>query len=168
MDAMARLKLNRLHLHLTDAAGWRIEIKEVSEADGACRLASAEDVEGVDGQWRTLLQRRGYGCLRGYFTQDDIRELLDYAAKRHITIIPEIEMPSHSEEVLAAYPELSCSHGEHGSSDFCVGNEATFEFVEGVARRGDGAVPFAGDTHRRRRGKQTGMEDMRAMPEAYG
>lgn len=132
MDAMARLKLNRLHLHLTDAAGWRIEIKKYPKlTELAAWRPQKTWKEWTDNGARYCNEGDTAAC-GGYFTQDDIRELLDYAAKRHITIIPEIEMPSHSEEVLAAYPELSCSHGEHGSSDFCVGNEATFEFVEGV------------------------------------
>ncbi len=58
-----------------------------------------------------------------YYTQDDIRELVNYARERHITIIPENEMPAHSEEVLTAYPELSCSQEPYKNADFCVGNE---------------------------------------------
>ena len=132
MDARARLKLNRLHLPLTDAAGWRIGKKKNPKlTELAAWRPQKTWREWTDNGARSCNEGDTAAC-GGYFTQDDIRELLDYAAKRHITIIPEIEMPSHSEEVLAAYPELSCSHGEHGSSDFCVGNEATFEFVEGV------------------------------------
>lgn len=68
----------------------------------------------------------------GYYTQDDIRELVNYARERHVTIIPEIEMPAHSEEVLTAYPELSCSGEPYKNADFCVGNEKTFTFLEDV------------------------------------
>ena len=70
------------------------------------------------------------GAYGGYYTQDDIREILEYARQHYITVIPEIEMPSHSEEVLAAYPQLSCSGEPYKNSDFCVGNEETFTFLE--------------------------------------
>ena len=112
MDAMALLKLNKMHLHLTDGAGWRIEIEWVSDRH-YCR----QDEPGA------------YG---GYYTADDIREILAYAAKKHIEVIPEIEMPGHSEEVLAAYPELSCTGKQYGSGDLCPGKEATFGFLEDV------------------------------------
>lgn len=72
------------------------------------------------------------GASGGYYTQDDIRELVNYARERHVTIIPEIEMPAHSEEVLTAYPELSCSGEPYKDADFCVGNEKTFTFLEDV------------------------------------
>lgn len=72
------------------------------------------------------------GAYGGYYTQDDIREILEYARQHYITVIPEIEMPSHSEEVLAAYPQLSCSGEPYKNSDFCVGNEETFTFLENV------------------------------------
>ena len=131
MDAMALFKLNKMHLHLTDGAGWRLQI------DAYPRLTEYA-------AWRP--QRRWYDwwmadrayCEQGsplasggYYTKDDIRELLQYAAERHIDVIPEIEMPGHSEEVLAAYPELLCS-GVQGSSDFCPGKESTYKFLETV------------------------------------
>ncbi|MEQ2449143.1 beta-N-acetylhexosaminidase [Odoribacter splanchnicus] len=134
IDAMARYKLNRLHLHLTDAAGWRIEIKKYP------RLTSfaAWRPEAEWKKWWNTADGRKY-CERedpaaqgGYYTQEDIRELVRYAAERHITIIPEIEMPAHSEEVLAAYPGLSCAGEPYKGSDFCVGNEETFTFLENV------------------------------------
>lgn len=134
IDAMARYKLNRLHLHLTDAAGWRIEIKKYP------RLTSfaAWRPEAEWKKWWNTADGRKY-CERedpaaqgGYYTQEDIRELVRYAAERHITIIPEIEMPAHSEEVLTAYPELSCSGEPYKNADFCVGNEETFTFLEDV------------------------------------
>lgn len=68
----------------------------------------------------------------GYYTQKDICEILEYARQHYMTVIPEIEMPSHSEEVLAAYPQLSCSGEPYKNSDFCVGNEETFTFLENV------------------------------------
>ena len=134
LDAMARYKLNRLHLHLTDAAGWRLEIKRYP------RLTefAAWRPEAVWKDWwnkpggRKYCKETDAGAQGGYYTQEDIKELLNYAAERHITIIPEIEMPSHSEEVLAAYPELSCAGEAYKNADFCVGNEAVFTFLENV------------------------------------
>ena len=134
MDAMARFKLNRLHLHLTDGAGWRVEIKKYP------RLTefAAWRPEAVWKDWWFKENGRRYcevgtpGAYGGFYTQDDIRELLAYAAERHITVVPEIEMPAHSEEVLAAYPELSCSGKPYGSAEFCIGNEKTFAFLENV------------------------------------
>lgn len=134
IDALARYKINRLHLHLTDAAGWRIEIKKYPRLTD---LAAWRPGKVWKNWWNVAGGRRyceadapdAYG---GYYTQDDIRELVRYAADRHITIIPEIEMPAHSEEVLAAYPELSCSGEPYTGADFCVGNEKTFEFLKDV------------------------------------
>lgn len=132
IDAMAYYKLNRLHLHLTDAAGWRIEIKKYPRLTdfAAWRpYASWKDWSENGSQYCEQTDANAHG---GYFTQDDIRELLDYAQKHYITIIPEIEMPSHSEEVLTAFPALSCTHEPYKQADFCVGNEATFSFLEDV------------------------------------
>ena len=72
------------------------------------------------------------GASGGYYTQDDIREIVEYARQHFITIIPEIEMPAHSEEVLAAYPQLSCAGEPYKNADFCIGNEETFTFLENV------------------------------------
>lgn len=132
MDAMARFKLNRLHLHLTDAAGWRIEIKKYPRLT---QLAAWRSHALWKDWWngdRKYCEEGTPGAYGGYYTQDDIRELVDYARKRYITVIPEIEMPAHSEEVLTAYPELSCTHEPYKQADFCVGNEKTFEFLENV------------------------------------
>ena len=134
IDALARYKINRLHLHLTDAAGWRIEIKKYPRLT---QLAAWRP-EAVWKNWWNVPGGRKYcedttpSAYGGYYTQEDIRELVRYAADRHITIIPEIEMPAHSEEVLAAYPELSCPGEPYTSADFCVGNEKTFTFLEDV------------------------------------
>lgn len=133
MDAMAQFKLNRLHLHLTDAAGWRLEIKRYPRLTDFAAWRTAADWR----EWWKEGDKKYYeasapGAYGGFYTADDIRELLSYAEERHITIIPEIEMPGHSEEVLAAYPELSCSGKPYDGSDFCVGNEETFRFLENV------------------------------------
>ena len=132
IDALAYYKINRLHLHLTDAAGWRLEIKKYP-------LLTDSAAWRTDPTWkkwwnggRKYLRYDEPGASGGYYTQDDIREILEYARQHYITVIPEIEMPSHSEEVLAAYPQLSCSGEPYKNSDFCVGNEETFTFLENV------------------------------------
>lgn len=132
IDLLSYYKINRLHLHLTDAAGWRIEIKKYP------RLTqfAAWRPQAVWKDWwngkREYCEETDPRAQGGYYTQDDIRELVAYAQKHYVTIIPEIEMPSHSEEVLTAYPELSCTHVPYKQSDFCIGNEKTFEFLESV------------------------------------
>ena len=132
IDTLAYYKINRLHLHLTDAAGWRLEIKKYP-------LLTDFAAWRTDPTWkkwwnggRKYLRYDEPGASGGYYTQDDIREILEYARQHYITVIPEIEMPSHSEEVLAAYPQLSCSGEPYKNSDFCVGNEETFTFLENV------------------------------------
>lgn len=134
IDAMARYKLNRLHLHLTDAAGWRIEIRKhpILTEYAAWRPAKAwKDWWNGSGE-RRYCAKTDSSAYGGYYTQDDIRELVRYAADRHVTIVPEIEMPSHSEEVLAVYPELACPVEGIKTGDFCIGNEKTFGFIEEV------------------------------------
>lgn len=129
---MASLKLNRFHWHLTDGAGWRIEIDRYPELT---ELAAWRPIEG----WQPWLDAGRPYCRRddpnaygGFYTKDDIREVVAYADSLHITVIPEIEMPGHSEEVLAVYPHLSCAGKPHVYDDFCIGNDATFEFLENV------------------------------------
>lgn len=132
IDALAFYKINRLHLHLTDAAGWRIEIRKYP-------LLTDFAAWRTEPNWKKWWNG-GRGYVRfdepeasgGYYTQKDICEILEYARQHYMTVIPEIEMPSHSEEVLAAYPQLSCSGEPYKNSDFCVGNEETFTFLENV------------------------------------
>ena len=132
IDAISHFKMNRLHLHLTDAAGWRIEIKKYPRLTNF----AAWRKPGLWKEWwfgdRQYVNEGTDGAYGGYYTQDDIREIVKYAQERYITIIPEIEMPAHSEETLTAYPELSCTHEPYKQADFCVGNEKTFEFLENV------------------------------------
>lgn len=132
IDALAFYKINRLHLHLTDAAGWRVEIKKYPLLTDF----AAWRTEGKWKKWwngdRKYLYFNDPKAAGGYYTQDDIREIVDYAREHYITVIPEIEMPAHSEEVLAAYPQLSCVGEPYKNADFCIGNEETFEFLEGV------------------------------------
>ena len=132
LDAMAYFKMNRLHWHLTDGAGWRIEIKKYPRLTS---FAAWRQFDKLNDWWvggRTFCEQDDPRAVGGYYTQDDIREVVAYAAERHITIIPEIGMPGHSEEVLATYPELSCSGKPYVNADFCIGTEKTFEFLENV------------------------------------
>lgn len=132
IDMMAYLKLNRFHWHLTDGPGWRLQINKYPELTqiGAWRM------EPTWKEWwnsgRKYVKEGTPGAYGGYYTQDEARELVKYAADRHIIVIPEIEMPGHSEEVLAIYPKLSCTGKPYTSSEFCIGNENTFEFIQNV------------------------------------
>ena len=132
IDILARHKMNTLHLHLTDAAGWRMEIKRYP------RLTE-QAAWRTDASWKTWWNgSRAYAtegdsaAYGGYYTQEELRELVAYAHARNINIVPEIEMPGHSEEVLAAYPEFSCTHDAKGAADFCPGNAGTYDFLEHI------------------------------------
>jgi len=123
IDLLALHKMNVLHWHLTDDQGWRIEIR---------RYPKLTEV----GAWR----EESGGRYGGFYTQDDIREIVAYAQRRHVTIVPEIEMPGHCQAALASHPELSCTGGPFRVSTrlgvhadlYCAGKEETFEFLENV------------------------------------
>lgn len=132
LDALARYKMNRFHWHLTDGAGWRIEIKKYPRLTNFAAWRPYETWKEWWNADRHYCNEDTPGAYGGFYTQEDVKEILDYAEKRHITIIPEIEMPGHSEEVLAAYPMLSCANDMYRNSDFCIGKEATFKFLEDV------------------------------------
>ena len=133
IDVMAIHMLNTLHWHLTDDQGWRIEIKRYPEltAVGSIRKATV-----VRKEWGTY-DGTPYG---GFYTQDEIRDVVKYAADRGVTVIPEIDLPGHMLAALTAYPELGCTGGPYevwgrwGVADdvLCPGREKTFEFLEGV------------------------------------
>ena len=142
LDAMAYFKLDRFHWHLTDGGGWRMEVKQYP-------LLTEETAYRTESDWTKwwngknrqyspdpirLVCWKGMNIHGGYYTQDDIKEIVDYAAARHITIIPEIEMPGHSDEVVYAYPELSCTGKPYTQSDLCVGKEQTYTFMENVLK----------------------------------
>ena len=132
IDIMAELKMNRLHLHLTDAAGWRIEVESYPRL---CSYAAWRTPATWKEWWygeRGYVEQGSEGAYGGYLTKSEARELVEYAAARYITIIPEIEMPGHSDEVIAAYPELGCSHKPERQGDLCIGKEATFEMMQAV------------------------------------
>ena len=132
IDAMALFKLNRLHMHLTDGAGWRIEIDRYPRLTEFAAWRPYEDWQSWWEGDRSYCEADDPRARGGFYTKEEIREIVEYARLRHIEVIPEIEMPGHSEEVTAAYPELGC-HGEpYRDGDLCPGNERTFEFLENV------------------------------------
>ena len=134
LDGMVRYKLNMLHIHLTDDQGWRIESKKFPNLTeiGSIRAASPKHWD------RNTLDNIPYGPF--FYTQEEIKELLAYAKERHITIVPEIEMPGHAICALSAFPQLSCTGGPFqprcywgiDSDVYCPGNDATFEFLEAL------------------------------------
>ena len=133
IDFLAEHKINRLHLHLTDAGGWRIEIKKYPRLTeiAAWRTESDWHKWWIGGD-RRYLHEGDSAAYGGYYTQDELRALVAYAQEKGITIIPEIEMPGHSEEVTATYPELKCVGNEGAQADMCPSNEATYTFLENV------------------------------------
>jgi hexosaminidase len=138
IDYLARYKMNVYHLHLTDDQGWRIEIKKYPKLTsiGAWRV----DYNDMD-WWKRPAQKPGdkatYG---GYYTQEQIKDLVKYAADRFITVLPEIDVPGHSQAIIASYPEVSCdgrqyyvaTGGVAKDNTVCPGKGRTFEFLEGV------------------------------------
>lgn len=132
IDMMAYYKMNRLHWHLVDGAGWRIEIKKYPELTDKTAWRPYENLVEWSDNGKQYCSKDTPGAYGGYYTQEDIKEVVEYAAKKYITIIPEIEMPGHSEEVLAAFPQLSCAGKPYINSDFCIGNPETYVFLENV------------------------------------
>ena len=131
IDAMALLKLNRMHLHLTDGAGWRLQIDRYPRLTSFAAWRPAKTWQEWTKCDTKYCDQNDPNAHGGFYTKDDIREVLAYAESRHITVIPEIEMPGHSEEAVAAYPEVSCD-GTGKGGDFCPGKEATFQFLENI------------------------------------
>jgi len=132
LDAMARYKLNTLHLHLTDAAGWRLQIDRYPLLTEVAAWRTHREWKPWWNGDRNYLHRDTPGAQGGFYSKDDMREIIRYAAERHITIIPEIEMPGHSEEVLAVYPELSCTGMPYHHGEFCPGKDTTLAFIKNV------------------------------------
>ena len=133
IDILAMHKLNRFHWHLTDDQGWRIEIKAYPKLT---EIGAWRDSTVVRKDWRTF-DRTRHG---GFYTQKEAKEIVKYAADRHITVIPEIDLPGHALAALSAYPEFGCRGDKYVISStwgvfpevFCPGKEKTFKFWEAV------------------------------------
>jgi hexosaminidase len=145
IDQMAFLKLNTFHWHLTDDQGWRIEIKKypkLTEVGGYRNLT-------VIGHYTQKPRRWDDTRTGGFYTQEEIKEVIDYAQKRFINIIPEIEMPGHAIAALAAYPKYSCSGGPFDvegmwgvfNDVYCTRDE-TIEFLENILEEVAGLFPY--------------------------
>ncbi|PQA60643.1 glycoside hydrolase family 20 protein [Siphonobacter curvatus] len=136
IDLLAQYKFNTFHWHLTDDQGWRIEIKRYPELQNV----AAYRKETLIGHKRELPHRFDGKKYGGYYTQEEVREVVRYAAQRHITVIPEIEMPGHALAALSAFPALGCTGGPYQAATFwgifddvyCAGNDSTFTFLQNV------------------------------------
>ena len=136
IDMLALHKMNTFHWHLTEDQGWRIEIKKYPKLTeiGAYRK---ETVAGAQKKANNTFDGKPYG---GFYTQNEVREIVAYAGSKFITVLPEIEMPGHAVAALASYPELSCTGGPFevrklwgvDEDVFCAGNEQAFTFLEDV------------------------------------
>ena len=139
IDRLAMLKMNVLHLHLVDDQGWRIEIKKYPKLTeiGAWRV----NQENVIWNARLTVDPNEKGTYGGFLTQEELKEIVKYAAAKNIQVIPEIEMPAHVSSAIAAYPELACFNQKIGvpsggvwpiTDIYCAGKENTFEFLQDV------------------------------------
>lgn len=140
IDAMSLFKLNRLHLHLTDGPGWRLEIKKypLLTAVGAWRVPT---VKG-EWNWQDIVlaagERDPKATYGGFYTQDQMREIVSYAQSRQVTVVPEIDLPGHAYAAMHAYADLICDgvdfpvEGKRGNDTLCLGRPDTMRFVRDV------------------------------------
>ena len=133
VDILSHYKVNRLHIHLTDAGGWRMQIDRypLLTQQAAWRTESDWTKWWIDNA-RRYMKEGDTGAYGGYYTKAELRDLVAYAAQKGITVVPEIEMPGHSEELTAAYPELKCEGNEEAQGDVCPSGEATYAFLHNV------------------------------------
>ncbi|HEY9044908.1 MAG TPA: family 20 glycosylhydrolase [Ohtaekwangia sp.] len=148
IDLLALYKFNTLHLHLTDDQGWRIEIKkypaltehgawrEFNNQDSVCIKRSVENPDFVIDP-KHIIQRDGKTLYGGFYTQDEMRQIIAFASARHITIIPEIDMPGHMMAAIREIPSLACNGdgaawGKLFSTPICPCNEETYRFAEDI------------------------------------
>ncbi len=153
LDLMSEIKMNRFHWHLTDDQGWRVEIKSYPKLTeiGAWRMDYTNHDETISDWWGRPQQQAGeratYG---GFYTQNDVREIIAYAKERFIEIIPEIDMPGHAQATVAAYPEIGCVNaatyvatgGVYKNNTYNPGKEETFLFAENVLNEIMDLFPF--------------------------
>lgn len=153
LDFMAENKLNRFHWHLADDQGWRVEIKAYPKLTevGAWRMDYKNTDETKSDWWGRPVQKEGekatYG---GFYTQEEIKEIIAYAKERYIEVIPEIDMPGHAQATIAAYPEIGCvdasqyvaTGGVFKNNTYNPGKEETFEFAEKMLNEIMDLFPF--------------------------
>lgn len=136
IDAMALLKLNVLHLHLDDSAGWRIQIDSYPDLTAKTAWRIGWDYFAWEKGGYKFSTQGSPEATGGCYSKAELKEIVEYAAQRYITVIPEIEMPGHSMEVGYAYPEVLCTTSSglscRGAWDLCPGSEETFTLLEGV------------------------------------
>ena len=132
LDLMSLYKMNKFHWHLTDGPGWRLEIKKYPELTSKTAWRTHRTWKEWWDSPRHYLTEGDPNAYGGYYTQTEAREIVAYAKQRGITVIPEIEMPGHSDEVLAVYPNLACSGKPFVSGELCLGNDSTFIFLKNV------------------------------------
>ena len=133
IDQIAMHKMNTFHWHLTEDHGWRIEIKKYPKLTEVSAWRDGTQFT----RFKDHINPNPHG---GYYTQDQIRDIVKYAKARYVTVVPEVELPGHTLAVLVAYPELSCTGGPFKmpvswaiqKDIYCAGNEKTFEFLENV------------------------------------
>ncbi len=153
LDFMAASKLNRFHWHLADDQGWRLEIKSYPKLTevGAWRVDHNTTDETVSNWWgRPAQQENEKATYGGFYTQEDIKEIIAYAKERYIEVIPEIDMPGHAQATIAAYPEIGCVNAAPyvatgGVADFNTynpGKEETYEFAEKMLNELMDLFPF--------------------------
>jgi len=136
LDLLALYKFNTFHWHLTEDQGWRIEIKRYPKLQSVAAYRN-ETIIGHKKDSPHRFDGKPYG---GFYTQEEVKEIVAFAQKRHITAIPEIEMPGHARAALAAYPQLGCTGGPYQTATFwgvfddvfCAGNDSTFTFLQNV------------------------------------
>jgi hexosaminidase len=132
LNVLSLYKINTFHWHLTDGPGWRLEIKKYPELTSRAAWRTHKtwkDWWASDRQYGKENDPVSYG---GYYTQQQARDIVAYAKTRGITVIPEIEMPGHAEEVMAVYPQLRCNNTKGIPGEFCIGTDSTFTFMQDV------------------------------------
>lgn len=136
LDLMAAIKMNVLHIHLTDDAGWRIQIDKYPLLTSQAAWRPEKLWKDWDVRGHNYATEGSPDAFGGYLTKDDVREIVKYAAERHISVIPEIELPGHSLEVLKAYPGIACldSTGTHPvfTSDLCPGSDVALQMFKDI------------------------------------
>lgn len=134
LDILAYHRINRFHWHLTDGIGWRLAIDRypLLTERAAWRRVKDPKAPWVGLELSDETRRDSTDTYGGYYTKEDVREIVAYARERHITVVPEIEMPGHSEAATFAYPEYACPTAQPGSGIYCPGNDSTFVFLQRI------------------------------------